>query len=655
MPHPKFTKFITCLILILTLTSLYNASGLSNPVIVHLERPNHKLVKSCWGTNWDENKHPKLSYGECNLTLKDGFSKIGSVAKERSKTISIGVLVDLSGLVATYGVDIWNTLKIAEEDINAYFRERDLDYTVKFYVEDTKIDPKIALEKVQDLYARGINLVIGPMGSGEVANIKDFVTSNKIIIISPSSSALLNLLGITEPEEKKYIFRFFGSDDLQTDAITYEIQNLGIKSVVVVYIDNIWGSGLYQVIKPKLERTGIEIRNYVEYPDPPPVDFTPYIAEIEEAVSDALKDYNNDEVAVLVFGYEEVATMLSQIKNTSPLLKVSWIGCDGTALSGKVLEVCSKASKVGLFSTLFESKGKGFDELARKYEEAGYGDLPSQYAINAYDAAWVLALSYVEVVKEKGKYDADAMAEVIPNVAKNYSDGKYGIYPVSGYIKLNEWNDRISGNYTIYYVTNRCEWEKYSVISLPCLAMVKVETKTSSIRTFTVNVMVTNVTDLAAFQFDIKYNSSLLEFISASKGDSIADWSIFNASKIADNEIRVVASAFTASPLTGSGVIAKLTFNATSPGETTLDINDGKLSDASANPISASWVDGYVKISICLTGDVNGDGSVDVLDLTYLVNVILGDSTPTACSDVNEDGSIDVLDLTQLVNIILGS
>ena len=423
---------------------------------------------------------------------------------------------------------------------------------------------------------------------------------------------------------------------------------------VITYIGNAWGKGLYETIKPKLERVGIEIRNYVEYPYPLPVDFTPYIAEIEEAVSDALKDYNNDEVAVLVFGYEEVATMLSQVKNTSPLLKVTWIGCDGTALSRKVLEVCSKANKVGLFSTLFESKGKGFDELARKYEEAGYGDLPSQYAINAYDAALVLALSYVEVMKEKGKYDADAMAEVIPNVAKNYSDGKYGIYSVSGYIKLNEWNDRISGNYTIYYVTNRCEWEKYSVISLPCLAMVKVETKTTSIGTFTVNVMVTNVTDLAGFQFDIKYNSSILNFVSASKGDSISDWSIFSATKVDDDEVRIVAS-YTGTPLTGSGVIAILTFNATSAGETTLDINDGKLSDASVNPINASWMDGYVEVSACITGDVNQDGSVDVLDLTYLVNIILGTTSATPCSDVNGDGSVDVLDLTQLVNIILGT
>jgi len=103
-------------------------------------------------------------------------------ALAEEKEISIGVLVDLSGPLATYGNDIKNTLEIAKEDINAYFKEKGLPYKVEFYYEDTRVDPKVALDKVQALYGRGIRLIIGPMGSGEVKNIKDFVTSNKIII-----------------------------------------------------------------------------------------------------------------------------------------------------------------------------------------------------------------------------------------------------------------------------------------------------------------------------------------------------------------------------------------------------------------------------------------------------------------------------------------
>lgn len=56
-----------------------------------------------------------------------------------------------------------------------------------------------------------------------------------------------------------------------------------------------------------------------------------------------------------------------------------------------------------------------------------------------------------------------------------------------------------------------------------------------------------------------------------------------------------------------------------------------------------------------LTGDVNGDGVVNVSDVTALVNRILGDTTYSdAVCDINADGVINVSDVTALVNIILG-
>ena len=55
-------------------------------------------------------------------------------------------------------------------------------------------------------------------------------------------------------------------------------------------------------------------------------------------------------------------------------------------------------------------------------------------------------------MQEKGSYDADGMVEKIRKVTEKYSEGEYGFKPVTGYIKLNEWNDRASGDYAIYYV-----------------------------------------------------------------------------------------------------------------------------------------------------------------------------------------------------------
>ena len=63
---------------------------------------------------------------------------------------------------------------------------------------------------------------------------------------------------------------------------------------------------------------------------------------------------------------------------------------------------------------------------------------------------------------------------------------------------------------------------------------------------------------------------------------------------------------------------------------------------------------GYT-LSPAVAGDVNGDGSVNVSDVTALVNMILGvipkDET---LADVDGNGTVNVSDVTALVNIILG-
>ncbi|MEM4524199.1 MAG: hypothetical protein QXF29_03740, partial [Archaeoglobaceae archaeon] len=86
------------------------------------------------------------------------LSGCAQVPEKKVEEIKIGVLVDLSGPLTTYGTSIKNTLSIAEEDINNYLKAKNLPYTVKFYVEDTKVEPKITLEKVQSLHAKGIKL-----------------------------------------------------------------------------------------------------------------------------------------------------------------------------------------------------------------------------------------------------------------------------------------------------------------------------------------------------------------------------------------------------------------------------------------------------------------------------------------------------------------
>jgi len=54
-----------------------------------------------------------------------------------------------------------------------------------------------------------------------------------------------------------------------------------------------------------------------------------------------------------------------------------------------------------------------------------------------------------------------------------------------------------------------------------------------------------------------------------------------------------------------------------------------------------------------LIGDVNDDGTVNILDIVLLSNMILADEFQES-ADINSDGNLNVLDIVQLVNIILG-
>ena len=58
-------------------------------------------------------------------------------------------------------------------------------------------------------------------------------------------------------------------------------------------------------------------------------------------------------------------------------------------------------------------------------------------------------------------------------------------------------------------------------------------------------------------------------------------------------------------------------------------------------------------------GDVNGNGTTDIIDAVVAVNIVLGmhqpDEGQMARADMNYDGAIDIIDVVRIVNAVLGS
>ena len=66
----------------------------------------------------------------------------------------------------------------------------------------------------------------------------------------------------------------------------------------------------------------------------------------------------------------------------------------------------------------------------------------------------------------------------------------------------------------------------------------------------------------------------------------------------------------------------------------------------------SSWVEYTGQIR----GDLNGDGVVDVADVTMMISMALGNSAASlSLADLNGDGIIDVADVTAVIRIALSN
>jgi hypothetical protein len=73
------------------------------------------------------------------------------------------------------------------------------------------------------------------------------------------------------------------------------------------------------------------------------------------------------------------------------------------------------------------------------------------------------------------------------------------------------------------------------------------------------------------------------------------------------------------------------------------------ISNVFGNMLETNWGDCYEGT---LAGDVNYDGTLDILDLVALANLILSNEYLSS-GDMNQDGQLDILDIVSLVNVIL--
>jgi branched-chain amino acid transport system substrate-binding protein len=322
-------------------------------------------------------------------------------------------------------------MDLAAREVNEFLQRAGAGFRIKLVHEDTGCAPATAEEKIRSYFARGIRLVIGPMSSAEVRQIKGFADTNKILLISQSSTA---------PDLKipgDFVFRFTTADDIQGPIGPRLAKLLGVTHFLYVWRGDAWGDGLHTVSTGEAKKLGLEVAFELRYA-PDKTEFSAEVSQLAAKVQELLgKGIPGKNIMVEIVGFSEVNAFLATANEYPVLKQIRWFGSDGTAVSDTLLKEPSAAQfaeETKWINPLFlvttpDRKARVDAEVLRVLGRSP----PDAYSYAAYSAVWAYALGLMAAQKN----DAEAVRAVLPTIAQEFLSLKLdeaGDLPYSDYI-----------------------------------------------------------------------------------------------------------------------------------------------------------------------------------------------------------------------------
>lgn len=378
--------------------------------------------------------------------------------------VVIGFLGSMSGALASYGENEATAAQLAVEEVNEILAASGAEWTLKLEVEDTQTLPDVCLEKVESFAARGVKLLVGPLSSGELANIMTYCNTEKILTISQSSTA--PVLGF--PDD--FVYRFCPNDLWQGRAIARLMYEDGIRYVVPTWRGDAWGDGLEDQGKLRFEELGGTFLEGIRY-DYTAVEFSAEAATLKNLVASAVGTYGADKVAVWAIGFEEVAAYFAETLQYDVLKQVKWYGSDGTVVTPGMVDpadpgvsafaVATKGStQYGFINPIFSPLPATWkhDKVHERILTV-LGREADSYSYSVYDIVW----AYAHALMAVGEYDPEAVKAILPEVTKES-------WGATGWVDLDENGDRKPTNYDLWVVeeveAGDYEWKRVGVWNL---------------------------------------------------------------------------------------------------------------------------------------------------------------------------------------------
>jgi branched-chain amino acid transport system substrate-binding protein len=361
-----------------------------------------------------------------------------TLSSDTQSEVVIGALLALTGDGSSLGEASKVALELAVNDTNAYLASIGSEMRVQLIIKDTKTDPAVALEKLQNLSSEGVKVVIGPGASAEIKAVKAYADENDILLISHASTAP----SLAIPGDN--VFRFCTDDTYQAAAIANRMRKDGVSVIVPMWRGDIWGDDLTNATNERFKALGGTVVDGERY-NVSTVNFSTAIDSLNSTVAEAIAQYGDVVVAVHLIAFDEVVPIFIEAQNQSNLSDVPWYGCDATALNKELVQndqAARFAVRTGFESPLFGCELADETGPVRKAIKEKLGRTPEAYAIAAYDALWVITFAY-QVTGETD--DIKVLKEAVVNATGYY-------YGSEDWSALNNEGDLESGIYDFWAV-----------------------------------------------------------------------------------------------------------------------------------------------------------------------------------------------------------
>lgn len=332
----------------------------------------------------------------CTLVIFAVLS-IPSCSKKQpeSKEIKIGATLPLSGDAAAWGNNTREGIELALNEINK--KGGVLGKKLKVIYEDTEALPQ-----------KGVNSYKKLVQVDKVVAIIDDSVSSVTLALAPLAQKdhiVILATGATAPaisQAGEYIFRIWNSDSYEGQvAAEYVFNNLGLREVAILYINNDYGKGLEDVFKNKFQKLGGKI-----------VSSQTFDQNSSDMRSQLTKIKATDPKGLYLVGYpKEIPVALKQAKELS--LSVKLIGTVAMQ-DPKLIESAREAAEGLMFPYPKDPSGEHVVTFRKAYQRR-YSKEPGITCDVGYDAIMMIA----EAVRLSGGFTGENIRNGL-NMLRDY-------------------------------------------------------------------------------------------------------------------------------------------------------------------------------------------------------------------------------------------